>query len=190
MLTPMSKYYASEMCNRVAFNAIQVLGGSGYMRDYPCERYLRDARITSIYEGTSQLQLVAAVRGVMSGTAEKMVDDLLASRGWPEPLGGLADRLTEARKALGEIVAFVKTRPGTNYMDLYGRQIVDAAIDVICGCLFLRDAAASPERVPRARRWAATRLAHVRYLRESILSGDTSTMSEFIALAGPPTAEE
>ena len=60
----MSKYYCSEMCNRVAYDAIQVLGGSGYMKDYAAERYARDARITTIYEGTSQLQVVAAVRGV------------------------------------------------------------------------------------------------------------------------------
>ena len=70
MLTPMSKYYCSEMCDRVAYNAIQVLGGSGYMKDYAAERYLRDARITTIYEGTSQLQVVAAVRGVSSGAFE------------------------------------------------------------------------------------------------------------------------
>jgi len=190
MLTPMSKYYASEMCNRVANNAIQVLGGSGYMRDYPCERYLRDARITTIYEGTSQLQIVAAVRGVMSGTAEKVVDDLLASQTWPEPLETVVDRLTEARQVLGRIVAYVKTQPGTTYMDLYGRQIVDAAIDVICGGLFLRDAARSPERVARARRWVSTRLPHVKYLCEWVLSGDTGTLSEFPVLAGPPPEQD
>jgi 3-(methylthio)propanoyl-CoA dehydrogenase len=69
MLTPMSKYYASEMCCSVADTTIQVLGGSGYMRDYPAERYLRDARITTIYEGTSQLQVsrpAAACRRVSS----------------------------------------------------------------------------------------------------------------------------
>jgi alkylation response protein AidB-like acyl-CoA dehydrogenase len=75
MLTPMSKYYCSEMCNTVAYDSIQILGGSGYMRDYACERYARDARITTIYEGTSQLQVVAAVRGVCSGTAEKLLDE-------------------------------------------------------------------------------------------------------------------
>jgi alkylation response protein AidB-like acyl-CoA dehydrogenase len=61
MLTPMSKYYCSEMSNRVTYDSIQTLGGSGYMRDYACERHARDARITTIYEGTSQLQVVAAV---------------------------------------------------------------------------------------------------------------------------------
>ncbi len=67
MLTPMSKYYCSEMCNKAANDAIQVLGGSGYIKDYAAERHMRDARITTIYEGTSQLQIVAAVRGVTSG---------------------------------------------------------------------------------------------------------------------------
>ena len=78
MLTPMSKYYASEMCCRVADIAIQVLGGSGYMKDYAAERHLRDARITTIYEGTSQLQIVAAVRGVTSGTFEQFVSPVRA----------------------------------------------------------------------------------------------------------------
>ncbi len=75
MMTPMSKYYASEMACWVANTAIQVLGGSGYMKDYAAERYLRDSRITTIYEGTSQLQIVAAVRGVTSGAFENYVRD-------------------------------------------------------------------------------------------------------------------
>ena len=75
MLTPMSKYYCSEMCNRVAYNAIQVLGGSGYIKDYAAERYARDARITTIYEGTSQLQVVAAVRGVTSGSLDAWAEE-------------------------------------------------------------------------------------------------------------------
>ena len=76
MLTPMSKYYGSETCCYVADTTIQVLGGSGYMKDYAAERYLRDARITTIYEGTSQLQVVAAIRGVSSGTFEHYTADL------------------------------------------------------------------------------------------------------------------
>jgi alkylation response protein AidB-like acyl-CoA dehydrogenase len=65
MLTPMSKYYCSEMSCSIAYDAVQVLGGSGYMKDYPAERYARDARITTIYEGTSQLQILAASRGCL-----------------------------------------------------------------------------------------------------------------------------
>ncbi len=184
MLTPMSKYLSSEMCNRVAYNAIQVLGGSGYMRDYPCERYFRDARIAPIYEGTTQLQIVAAVRGVMSGTAGKYVDEILNSRTWTGPLEDLAQQLAEGRQVLADIVGYVKTKPGTAYMDLYGNKIVDVAIDVLCGALFLRDAALDETRIPRVRRWLATRMTRGRYLKELVLSGDTSTMDDFQALVG------
>jgi hypothetical protein len=55
------------MCNRIAFDAVQIHGGAGFIKDFPVERLYRDARITSIYEGTSQLQVVAAIRGVTTG---------------------------------------------------------------------------------------------------------------------------
>ena len=97
MLTPMSKYYCSEMCNTIAYDAIQVLGGSGYMRDYACERYARDARITTIYEGTSQLQVVAAVRGVCSGTAEKYLTEL-AGLDYDDELKSLLEMLCRGNR--------------------------------------------------------------------------------------------
>ena len=99
MLTPMSKYYASEMCNRVAYDAVQVLGGSGYMKDYPVERHARDARITSIYEGTSQLQVVAAVRGVCNGVAEKYLLQK-EKADYPENVADLLQLLTTGREQL------------------------------------------------------------------------------------------
>jgi len=106
MLTPMSKYYCSEMCNTVAYDSIQVLGGSGYMQDYPCERHARDARITTIYEGTSQLQVVAAVRGVCSGTAEKYLAEL-AELDYSNDVKDLLDKLAQGREQLKEAVDFV-----------------------------------------------------------------------------------
>ena len=139
MLTPMSKYYASEMCCRVADTAIQVLGGSGYMKDYAAERYLRDARITTIYEGTSQLQVVAAVRGVASGT----FDNWAAPREavvYDDPLlEELKGKLIEGHRRLGEAIQFAKQRT-TDYLDLSGRRLVDSAIALIVGHLFLGQA--------------------------------------------------
>ena len=134
MLTPMSKYYCSEMCNRVAYDAIQVLGGSGYMRDYPVERHARDARITTIYEGTSQLQIVAAVRAVCSGTAAKFIAEL-AGQQYEPALKGLLEQLQAGTEHLAKAVAFVKEQDN-EYMDLYGRALVDIAIDLINGYLF------------------------------------------------------
>jgi hypothetical protein len=184
MLTPMSKYYASEMCVRVANDAMQVLGGSGYMRDYACERHVRDARITTIYEGTSQLQIVAAVRGVMQGAVERLMEDVAGAVG-PSPASGLREALEGGRADLAEAINFIKGQPGVEYMDLYGRKLVDAAIDVICGYLFLRDAQWSEHKAACARRWIVARMPRVRLLRELIGSGDRSTMTEFETLVGP-----
>jgi alkylation response protein AidB-like acyl-CoA dehydrogenase len=138
MLTPMSKYFCSEMANRVCYDAIQVLGGSGYMKDYPVERHARDARITSIYEGTSQLQIVAAVRGVCNGTAERYMKQL-AEAEYDAGVSDLLDILAEGREQLAEAVTFVKEQ-GTEYMDLYGKDLVDIAIELINGYLFCHQA--------------------------------------------------
>jgi len=114
MLTPMSKYYCSEMCNTVAYDSIQVLGGSGYMRDYPVERHARDARITTIYEGTSQLQILAAVRGVCSGTVDKYLAEL-AALDYDEAVNDLLDVLAQGTELMKQSVPFVKDQ-GNEYM--------------------------------------------------------------------------
>ena len=74
ILTPLVKLNASEFANRCAYDCIQVHGGSGFMKEYACERLYRDARILSIYEGTSQLQVVAAMKGIASGAYLKQIE--------------------------------------------------------------------------------------------------------------------
>ncbi len=189
MLTPMSKYYASEMCVRVANGAVAVLGGSGYMKDYPVERHLRDSRITTIYEGTTQLQIVAAVRGVSSGAAGSLVEELL-EKDWPADLAAPAEKLKAGSALLGEAVAYVKQQGGTEYMDLMGRRLVDMAIYLIAGALLLDQARRSDTKKLIARRWLATRLPELRMHHEFILSGERTPMTDFEALAGRvPVAE-
>jgi len=209
MLTPMSKYFCSEMANRVAYDSIQVLGGSGYMRDYAVERHARDARITTIYEGTSQLQIIAAVRGVCSGTAEKYLAELAQKEYDPE-LKDLLGKLAEGTKQLFSAVAFVKQQ-GTEYMDLYGRPLVDIAIDLIVGYLFCDYASSKVEMdVPVdssageskeqtmpmkkrkaivARRFITKNAIKIDALIQLICSGDKSTIADFPALVGPVVAE-
>lgn len=184
MLTPMSKYYASEMCIKVANDALQVLGGSGYMKDYPVERYLRDARITTIYEGTSQLQIVAAVRGVCSGVFEKQAAEYEA-RQYSDPLlNELKARLLEARELVLKGVAFVKTQ-SNEYMDLSGRRLVDSAVAVLCGHLLLRQAESNERKRHVARRFIMTSLPSIRRDIELVCSGDRSALDEYQTLAGP-----
>jgi hypothetical protein len=194
MLTPMSKYYASEMSMRVANGAMAVLGGSGYMRDYPVERHLRDSRITTIYEGTTQLQVVAAVRGVTSGSAAALVNELLAGRTWPEELAGCAQQIARGAKLLEEAVAFVKAQGAAEYMDLHGRRLVDMAIYLITAALFLDQAAARPGEAPAParqrkaavlRRWLTVKMPEVGMNHHIITSGDRSAITDFALLAGP-----
>jgi hypothetical protein len=205
ILTPMSKYFCSEMANRVAYDSIQVLGGSGYMRDYAVERHARDARITTIYEGTSQLQIVAAVRGVCSGTAEKYLTEL-EQQNYDPQLEDLLAKLAEGTKQLKRAVTFVKHQ-GTEYMDLYGRPLVDIAIDLIVGYLFCDyasskvdmdvpidvEAGESKEQtMPMkkrkaivARRFITKNTIKIDALVQLICSGDKSTLADFSALVGP-----
>jgi len=209
MLTPMSKYYCSEMCNTVAYDSIQVLGGSGYMRDYACERHARDARITTIYEGTSQLQIVAAVRGVCSGTAEKFIAELVQQQFQPE-VKDLLDKLVEGAEQLKKSVAFVKDN-GNEYMDLYGRALVDIAIDLITGFLLCGQASTKVDmevaaaedgvtdngktipmrqrKAMLARRYITKNAPKIAALAELICAGDKSTFTDYETLIGPVPAE-
>ena len=213
MLTPMSKYFCSEMSNRVTYDSIQVLGGSGYMRDYPVERHARDARITTIYEGTSQLQVIAAVRGVCSGACEKYLADLsgvaqakseLAGQNYDPELKDLLAKLAEGTTQLLTAVAFVKQQ-GTEYMDLYGRPLVDIAINLIVGYLFCDQAGSkvdmlvpvedsSPEgqmiqmkkrKAIIARRFITKNATQIAALVQLICSGDKSTLTDFATIIGP-----
>jgi hypothetical protein len=180
----MSKYYASEMCCRVADTAIQVLGGSGYMQDYAAERHLRDARITTIYEGTSQLQIVAAERGVTSGTFEKFVEDYEEVHYQQAALEELKHKLIAGKVELVKAIEFVKTQP-TTFLDLVGRRLVDAAIVVICGHLLLGQAVRNERKQRVARRFIESGLPELRMKCEQILARDTSPLDEYEVLAGP-----
>jgi len=182
MLTPMSKYYSSEMCNKVAYDSIQVLGGSGYMKDYASERHYRDARITNIYEGTSQLQVVAAVRGVAKGVATKAFEEF-AAMSWPAEFGDLTATLKKGTDELSQALVVVKEK-GVEYMDLYGRKIVDVACDLYIGYLFLQQAKHSERKKEVARRFITTNAPKITANCELIKSGDRCTMDKFGLVVG------
>ena len=187
MLTPMSKYWASEMSMRVSNDSVAVLGGSGYMKDYAAERHLRDSRITTIYEGTSQLQVVAAVRGVMAGTANTLLDELL-NRAWPTELTAAVQQIRDGQKSLTQCMDFIKAQNSTDYMDLYGRRLVDNAIFLIVAALFADHATASATKKVVLERWLSVRMPELRMNHEAICSGSRLAINDFAALAGPVPA--
>lgn len=143
-LTPLAKGMNSEYCNQNTYDAIQIHGGSGFMMDYPIQRYYRDARITSIYEGTTQLQVVAAIRYVTNGSylaqmrefEQEEVGDTL--RPLQELAHALADRYEEA-------VARVKAAGDQPCHDLCARHLVEMAADIIMLHLLLHNATFAPE---------------------------------------------
>ena len=178
MLTPMAKYYASEMSMRLANGAVAVLGGSGYMRDYPVERLLRDSRITTIYEGTSQLQVAAAVAGVMSGTLADAVESVLGGREWGETLAPRVAAVRDLLALTDEAAAFVKAHPeGARYRDLSARKLVDMGIIALCGALLCDQAAASDAKLKVLDRWIGVGHARASALHERISSGDCSALA-------------
>ncbi|WP_010664305.1 acyl-CoA dehydrogenase family protein [Marinilabilia salmonicolor] len=136
--TPLLKGMSSEYCNQLAYDALQIHGGSGFMKDYPIERIYRDARITTIYEGTTQLQVVAAIRGVTTDGYLKRIREFEAMSLRPELHGyrrTLIGMTEEYEKAVKAVVA-VKDN---EYLDFHARRLVEMAGHIIMGYLLLLD---------------------------------------------------
>ncbi|MGD9126864.1 MAG: acyl-CoA dehydrogenase family protein [Planctomycetia bacterium] len=184
MLTPMSKYYCSELSIDISHRAIQVLGGSGYMKDYASERYWRDSRITTIYEGTSQLQVVAAIKGVTSGTFEQFIADYEAKKLGDDQLEALKQKLIAGHEKLKEAIAFAKGRSGS-FVDLSARRLVDSAIGILCGHLLLGQATQWDRKKLVAERYINDKMAELSMNCEKICAGDSLTLDHYETLAGP-----
>ncbi len=141
--TPLVKGLSSEYCNQNAYDAIQVHGGSGFMKDYPVERIYRDARITSIYEGTTQLQVVAAIRGVTTGgyLAQIREYEKLPLKPELEQFRRILIGLTEE---YDEAVEKVVATKDNEYIDFHARRLVEMAGHIIMSYLLVIDANKEP----------------------------------------------
>ena len=138
MFTPVLKMMSSEYCNQNAYDAIQIHGGSGYMKEYPVERIYRDARITTIYEGTSQLQTVAAIRYVTTGAYLAKIREYEAEETAPE-FATLRKTLVDMAAQYEQACALVHGHD-TNYIDFHARRLVEMAGHIIMGWLLVLDA--------------------------------------------------
>ena len=139
ILTPLLKLVSSEYCNQIAYDSLQVHGGTGYMKDFPIERISRDARITSIYEGTTQLQVVAAIKGVGNGAYVKLFESYEAAEIKPE-LSYLIARLVEMKKQYIDAVAKVSELDDSKAWDFHSRRMVEMAGNIVMGHLLVSDA--------------------------------------------------
>ncbi len=151
-LTPLSKALSTELANRVSYDSLQVHGGTGYMKDFNVERYCRDARITNIYEGTTQLQHVAAIGGVVQRTLEPLMEEF-SHLPYEGKLRRLASGVDVAREKLNRAVKFVNDRKDAEYQDLMTRRLCNMEIAVFVSYLMLRDAVADKRRELLAERF-------------------------------------
>jgi alkylation response protein AidB-like acyl-CoA dehydrogenase len=165
--TPLTKLFASEYSNQLAYDAIQIHGGSGFMKDYPIERAYRDARITTIYEGTSQLQVVAAIRGVTTGAALAQIRKYAAEPVKPEH-EHLRYVLAEMTAAYSDTADKVAALSEAEYIEFHARRIVEMAGHIIMGYLLLLDAQRSDEFsrsaevfIKKAKSWNAEHASYI-----------------------------
>ena len=138
MFTPLLKLVSSEYCNQIAYDSLQIHGGAGFMKDFPIERIYRDARITTIYEGTSQLQVVAAIRGVTAGGFLNRIREYEEVRVNPE-MEYLKKYLIEMTNEYEKVTKWVIEQEDNEFIDFHARRMVEMAGNIIMGYLLLHD---------------------------------------------------
>ena len=173
--TPICKGINSEYANQNAYDSIGVHGGSGFIMEYKCQRLYRDARIFSIYEGTTQLQVVAALRYITNGTYLNIMKEMLQEEVSPgmEPLKARIAAMVGTYEAALEAQ---KQIPDTEVTDFAGRHLYDMTANILCSLLIVEDASKAPEL------FADSAKVYVR-----LAEGEVARNSAFL---GTVTAEE
>ncbi len=145
LMTPLVKAFNTEMANEVAYDGIQIHGGTGFTREFSAERHYRDARITNIYEGTTQLQVVAAIGGIIKGVAFKQWDKYEAEFDFESnrPSHKIVQQM---RKLTEKAVEYIKEKNDADYQEYHARRLVEMTNNVFIGYLMLRDASRSDRK--------------------------------------------
>ena len=147
--TPLAKGMNSEYANQNAYDAISIHGGSGFIMEYKCQRLYRDARIFSIYEGTTQLQVVAAIRYIINGTMlqniKEMVEEVKPEAAKNEELSKLLARIEALLSVYEEAISIVKALENQDAIDFLSRRLYDMTCELVMSLLIIRDAAKAPE---------------------------------------------
>ena len=142
--TPLAKGMNSEYANQNAYDAISIHGGSGFIMEYKSQRLFRDARIFSIYEGTTQLQVVAAIRYITNGTMLNNIKDMLAALP-ADANAALKARVEKLIPVYEEALAAVKALENQDAHDFLARRLYDMTAELVMSLLIIRDASKAPE---------------------------------------------
>ena len=134
MLTPILKLSASEYCNQITYDAIQVLGGAGVLENLPVARLYRDARVTTIYEGTSQLQVVAATKYISNGELASSIRERISSITESD----IAERYTRLADEFEQSIAYCVERGG-DFLQLHQRRLVEMGSHLVMSLLLYNE---------------------------------------------------
>jgi alkylation response protein AidB-like acyl-CoA dehydrogenase len=170
MLTPMTKYILTESANKITYDSLQIHGGTGYMKEFRVERLARDARITNIYEGTSQLQIVAAIGGVVNDIFTERFDDS-EKKVYKGGVGNLVNHLIEIREIFKDCLKYVVDKKDPSFQDVAAKDLVELYSYIYIGYLLLEQAEIEPKKVFTANRYILNSLANARKNAESIKDG-------------------
>ena len=143
--TPLAKGINSEYANQTAYDAISIHGGSGFIMEYKCQRLYRDARIFSIYEGTTQLQVVAAIRYITNGTYLSIMKEMLEGELACDCMKALRDRVARLVELYEESIERVNAYDNQDIHDFLARRLYNMTADIIGSLLLIEDASKSPE---------------------------------------------
>jgi hypothetical protein len=166
-LTPLTKYFLSESANKIAYDSLQIHGGTGYMKEFSVERLSRDARITNIYEGTSQMQIVAAAGGAINDVFSEFFD-ISEKKEYKGNLVKLLDSLKEIKELFNDCLKYVKDKKDSNFQDVAAKDLVEMYGYIYVGFLLLNEANQNQRKVFAARRYILDSLAKARKNAESI----------------------
>ncbi|MHA7112075.1 acyl-CoA dehydrogenase family protein [Sunxiuqinia elliptica] len=176
--TPLVKGMSSEYSNQLAYDAVQIHGGSGFMKDYPVERIYRDARITSIYEGTTQLQVVAAIRGVTTGAYLNQIRVYEAEKVSPE-LEHLRRTLIILTDEYEQAVNKVLATEDNEFIDFHARRLVEMAGNIIMSYLLVLDSNRDAMFAKSAKNYIRIAKAQVKAHAEFIRTSDLSDLGSY-----------
>lgn len=171
LFTPMVKAWNSEMANKVCYDAIQVHGGVGYSREFSVERHYRDVRVTSIYEGTTQLQVVGAIGGILGGVVVERLDDYEKEHDFSTIESPYAT-VREMRAQLETAVAHIREEENAGLQEYHSGRLVEMATDTIIGYLMCIDALTSERKRAVTRIFISKARWRVQSAMDYILSDD------------------
>ena len=174
VLTPLTKFYATEMANRVCYQAMQVHGGVGYMREFNVERHYRDVRVTNIYEGTSQLQVVAAIGKLLARTLDSVLAEW-AGRDYGASLEALKSQLGDATELFQQASEALKVK-GQEAIDYYAVDLTEMAAYVVNSWLLLQDALVSERKAELAQIYFNEHLPKIQFAGDRILAADEAPL--------------